>query len=143
MIQLSRLRQLTPIIHKFHKFHNIRHLMPPTITSLHLTTPKYNKIYTDNYDWLVDCGDYYKMGLSAKAIEELSEIVYVKFEPEDTYTEDEVMVVIESVNAVADIKTPYDCQIIEKNSALEEDFSTLNSDPECEEHSWILKIKKI
>jgi len=102
-----------------------------------------NKDYTENYEWLVKCGDYYKMGLSAKAIEELSEIVYVEFEPEDTYKKDELIVIIESVKAVSDIKAPYDCQIIEKNSQLVDDFDTLNSNPECEEQSWILKLQKI
>ena len=140
MLNLKNLRRLTPVISKFR---NIKY--PKLIArQLHMTRPLHNnKDYTENYEWLVDCGDYYKMGLSAKAIEELSEIVYVEFEPEDTYKEDEVIVIIESVKAVSDIKAPYDCQIIEKNSQLVDNFDTLNSDPECEEQSWILKLKPL
>lgn len=101
------------------------------------------KIYTDNHDWLVDCGKYYKLGISHHALEELSEVVYVEFNIENEYQQDDTMVAIESVKAVADIKAPFDCEIIEKNEALEEDFSCLNEDPECEHSSWILKLKKI
>lgn len=139
MLNLTNLRHLTPFISNF------CHIRPPKLTTrqFHITPPLRNKVYTKNYEWLLDCGDYYKMGLSTKAIEELSEIVYVEFESEDTYKKDELIVIIESVKAVSDIKAPYDCQIIEKNSPLVDNFETLNSDPECEENSWILKLRKI
>ena len=53
------------------------------------------------------------------------------------------MVVIESVKAVADIKAPFDCKVLEKNIILEDDFSCLNENLKCEDNSWILKLKKI
>ena len=110
---------------------------------LHNTRCIQQKIYTENHDWLLDCGEYYKMGISNQALEELSEVVYVEFDSENNYQQDDTMVAIESVKAVADIKAPFDCKVIEKNIVLEDDFSCLNSDPECEDNSWILKLKKI
>ena len=111
--------------------------------NLHISRSLAQKIYTENYDWLLDCGDHYKMGISEKALEELSEVVYVEFESETNYTQEDIIVAIESVKAVSDIKAPFDCEVIEKNIALEDDYSHLNSEPECEENSWILKLKKI
>lgn len=135
------LRSLTNLISnpKFNrqivtKIRNI-YATPPSNTS--------NKIYTENHDWLIDCGKYYKLGISNQALEELSEVIYVEFYPENEYQEDDTMVAIESVKAVADIKAPFDCEIIEKNENLEDDYSCLNENPECEHLSWILKLKKL
>ena len=78
---------------------------------LHNTRCIQQKIYTDNHDWLMDCGEYYKLGISHHALEELSEVVYVEFDAENKYQQDDTMVVIESVKAVADIKAPFDCKV--------------------------------
>ena len=44
-------------------------------------------------------------------------IIYVEFYPENNYELDDTMVAIESVKAVADIRAPFNCEIIEKNEA--------------------------
>ena len=119
------------------------HATPPNISANNSEENNNKKIYTENHDWLIDCGKYYKLGISNQALEELSEVVYVEFFPENEYQQDDTMVAIESVKAVADIKAPFDCEIIEKNEDLEDDFSSLNENPECEHSSWILKLKKL
>lgn len=118
------------------------HATPPNVSGNN-NQENNNKIYTENHDWLLDCGKYYKLGISNQALEELSEVVYVEFYPENNYELDDTMVAIESVKAVADIKAPFNCEIIEKNEALEEDYSCLNENPECEHSSWIVKLKKL
>lgn len=121
------------------------HATPPNVSAKNSQENNNNntKIYTENHDWLLDCGKYYKLGISNQALEELSEVIYVEFYPETNYELDDTMVAIESVKAVADIRAPFNCEIIEKNEALEEDYSCLNENPECEHSSWILKLKKL
>lgn len=138
------LRTLSRVIFspKFNRqiFTNLRNIHT---TSLNKNVNDNVKIYTENHDWLLDCGNYYKLGISNQALEELSEVIYVEFNLDNEYQQGDTMVAIESVKAVADINAPFECQIIEKNEALEEDYSSLNENPECEHSSWILKLKKI
>ena len=54
------------------------------------------------------------------------------------------MVIIESIKAAESIEAPYDCILLENNNLLEDNLdNTINLDPECEDNSWIVKIKKL
>lgn len=103
-----------------------------------------NKTYTQDKDWLLNCGNHYKIGLSEEASKELGELVYIEFinNNNDIINKDEELVIIESIKAAAEIKAPFDCIIDEQNIKLEENIDIVNDNPECENNSWILKIKK-
>jgi len=101
-----------------------------------------SKIYTDSDEWI----SKEKMGITKYAIEQLNEIIYLEFQRDkgEKLEKGEDMVVIESIKAAESIEAPYDCILLENNELIENDLdNTINLDPECEQNSWIVKIKKL
>ena len=103
------------------------------------------KIYTNNEEWLYETYEATKMGISSKAISELSELVYIEFlhEKGNVINENEDIVVIESVKATDSIKAPYDLVLLGNNEKIEENLEIINNDPENVDTSWFVKIDKI
>lgn len=104
--------------------------------------------YTESQEWLYYHRDYTKMGITKKAIEEMSDLVYLDFSCKkgDIVRKDEELVNLESVKTVESINSPYDCVILDINNKLTEpviNLDTINKNPECIENSWIIKIDKI
>ena len=97
----------------------------------------YNKVYTDSEEWISNN----KIGISKYGLEQLSEIIYLEFSCEegDNINKGEDIAIIESVKAAESIETPYDCIILENNINLD----IINNNPECDDNSWIVKIKKL
>ena len=111
------------------------------------TTPVFKKKeYTDTEEWHYTTNDHIKIGLSNNAIEKLGELVFIEFqnEPGDLLGKGDEPVSIESVKAVNGIIVPFDCILVENNEIhLDlENLENLNENPECEENSWIIKVKK-
>ena len=101
-----------------------------------------SKIYTDSEEWI----SKEKIGITKYALEQLNEIVYLEFQRDqgDKLEKGEDMVIIESIKAAESIEAPYDCILLENNNLLEDNLdNTINLDPECEDNSWIVKIKKL
>ena len=102
------------------------------------------KVYLDTHEWFVRENKEIKLGLSAKAIELMNDIVYVEDEidTQQVFNKGEPVLVIESVKAVSEIYTPAKCKILEINQNLLEDLGELNENPEKEDN-WILKLEEI
>ena len=102
------------------------------------------KVYLDTHEWFVRQNKEIKLGLSAKAIELMNDIVYVEDEidTQQVFNKGEPLLVIESVKAVSEIYTPAKCKILEINQNLLEDLGELNENPEKEDN-WILKLEEI
>ena len=127
---LSRLRTLT---------------CSPLTRSLHITKTLPNKKeYTESEEWLLNTPEYTKIGLSKIAVEQLGELVFIEYvnEPSDILEQGDEPVSIESVKAVAGINIPFDCELLENNEVHIDNLDHLNDNPECEENSWIIKVKK-
>lgn len=127
---LSRLRTLTCI---------------PLTRSLHVTKTLPNrKEYTESEEWLLNTPEYTKIGLSKSAVEQLGELVFIEYvnEPGDILEQGDEPVSIESVKAVAGVNIPFDCELLENNEVHIDNLDHLNDNPECEENSWIIKVKK-
>ena len=103
-----------------------------------------SKEFTDSEEWLLHTPEYTKIGLTKNAVEQLGELVFIDYlnEPGDSLEKGEESVTIESVKAVNGIILPFDCKIVENNEAHLDDLDNLNENPECEENSWIIKVKK-
>ena len=103
-----------------------------------------SKEFTDSEEWLLNTPEYTKIGLTKNAIEQLGELVFIEYlnEPGDSLEKGEEPVNIESVKAVNGIILPFDCKIVENNETHLDDLENLNEHPECEENSWIIKVKK-
>ncbi|WOI55787.1 glycine cleavage system protein GcvH [Palleronia sp. LCG004] len=89
--------------------------------------------FTEEHEWLRpedDEENVVTVGITEHAAEQLGDLVFVELPEEGTTIarEDEV-VVIESVKAASDIMAPCDGEIIEVNTALEENPSLVNEDP--------------
>lgn len=96
--------------------------------------------YTEEHEWLLAEDDVYIVGITAHATEQLGDLVFVELPEEGiTVTKDDEIVVIESVKAASDILAPIDGEIVEVNTALADDPSLANSDPEGE--GWFFKIR--
>lgn len=103
------------------------------------------KTYTDSGEWLLKINDYYKIGLTENSANELGELVYMEFDKDigELVVNQEDLVIIESVKASASVLAPFDCEVIGHNNQLVDNLETVNENSECEDSSWIIKVRKI
>ena len=84
----------------------------------------YNKrVYTDTDEWIHHTnGGEAQIGITANAIEQLNEVVYIEYqlEPGDKAEKGDDLVIIESVKATEAIQAPFDMVLVENNESLEE-----------------------
>ena len=102
------------------------------------------KVYLDTHEWFVRENKEIKLGLSAKAIELMNDIVYVEddIDTQNVFNKGVPVLTIESVKAVSEMYSPVKCKILEINEDLLEDLSKLNENPEKEDNC-ILKLEEI
>ena len=82
----------------------------------------------------------WRMGLSAFAIEALTDLVFVELpEVGRQVTASESFGEVESVKAVSDLYSPVDGQVVEVNGEIVDQLETLSSDPY--EAGWLVKIQ--
>lgn len=98
-----------------------------------------NLKYTKTHEW-VRIEDVIVMGITDHAQHELTDIVYIDDYPEidSEITKGQVIAVIESVKAVADVYAPVSGILKEVNGDLENAPESLNSAPY---DAWIAKIE--
>ena len=78
--------------------------------------------FTEEHEWLRVEGDLVVVGITDHASEQLGDVVFVELpEPGRQVTKDDEVAVIESVKAASDILAPVDGEIVEVNSALEDE----------------------
>ena len=96
--------------------------------------------FTADYEWARVDGDIATIGITDYAQDQLGDLVYVEL-PETglSVTAGQEVVVIESVKAAGDIKSPFNGTIIEVNEALGDEPEKVNEDPTGE--GWIYRIQ--
>jgi len=96
--------------------------------------------YSEEHEWVTLDGDLAIVGITAHAAEQLGDIVFIEQKEEgDEFECGDEIGVIESVKAASEIYAPVDGEVVEANSILENNPSTLNESPESD--AWIYKIK--
>ncbi|UGU14340.1 glycine cleavage system protein GcvH [Sinomicrobium kalidii] len=96
--------------------------------------------YTKDHEWVRIEGDIATVGVTDFAQSELGDIVYVEVETlDETLEKDEVFGTVEAVKTVSDLFLPLSGEIVEFNTALEEEPEKVNSDPYND--GWMIKIK--
>ena len=97
--------------------------------------------YDKEHEWAKDNGDgTVTMGITDHAQELLTDIVFVELPDVGKKVEQmKPMAVVESVKSVSDVYAPASGEIIEVNTALEDEPEIINSDPFA--GGWICKIK--
>lgn len=96
--------------------------------------------YTADHEWASLDQDIVTIGITDFAQDQLGELVYVEL-PE-TGIEVNVgqeVVVIESVKAAGDVKSPVKGTVVEVNSALNDDPEKVNADPTGE--GWFYRVR--
>jgi glycine cleavage system H protein len=98
-----------------------------------------NAGYSKEHEWVRKEGDGYAYGITDHAQDQLSDIVYVELpDPGESFTGGDVVGVVESVKAAADLYLPISGEITEVNENLLDNPEIINSDPYGE--GWILKL---
>jgi len=96
--------------------------------------------YSTDHEWVRIEGDIAVVGITDHAQEQLGDVVFIDLP--DVGAEMEKggdAAVVESVKAASDVIAPLTGEVIEVNSALEDDPAKVNADAEGD--GWFLKIK--
>ena len=96
--------------------------------------------FTKEHEWVRVEGDVATVGISDHAQEALGDIVFAEVpEAGRTVSKGDDAAVVESVKAASDVYAPVGGEVVEGNSALGDDPSLINRDPEGE--GWFFKIR--
>lgn len=97
-------------------------------------------LYSKDHEWLRVEDDTCVLGITTYAQEELGEIVFVDLpDTGEAFSASDEVGTIESVKAVAEVYTPVSGEVIEVNSALEDEPEKVNDDPHGD--GWLLKLR--
>ena len=104
-----------------------------------MNTPKGFK-FTKTDEWVQVDGNTAIIGISDFAQAQLSDIVYIEFNKEagESIDKGQVLAIIESVKAAADVNSPISGKVIEVNESLSDTPEVLNEDPY--ENGWLFKV---
>lgn len=96
--------------------------------------------YADSDEWFAVAGDVVTIGITDYAQDQLNDIVYVEFkDPGDAVEASGSFGEVESVKAASELYSAVAGEIIEVNSALEDEPEVVNADPYGA--GWMVKIR--
>jgi glycine cleavage system H protein len=96
--------------------------------------------YLDSHEYARIDGDIATIGITAFAVDQLGDIVFVELPEEgDTITQLETFGNVESVKAVEELVAPVSGIVLEQNTAILDSPEAIAEDPYGE--GWFLKIK--
>ena len=99
-----------------------------------------NLKYTKDHEWLRVEGHNAFVGVTDFAQSELGDIVFVEVETVgETLQKEDVFGTIEAVKTVSDMFMPVEGEVIEFNTAIEDNPDIVNKDPYGK--GWMIKIK--
>jgi glycine cleavage system H protein len=101
-------------------------------------------LYAKTHEWVrveeAEGGKTATVGLSAHAIEALTDLVYLELpEPGTAVRAGEPFGEVESVKAVSDIYSPVDGEVVESNRPITERLERLAEDPYGD--GWLVRIR--
>lgn len=95
--------------------------------------------YTKEHEWIRVEGDVAYVGITDYAQNELGEIVYLEIETVgEKLAEGEVFGTVEAVKTVSELFMPVSGEVLELNSALENEPELVNNDPYGA--GWMVKL---
>ena len=96
--------------------------------------------YSDSHEYVRMDGEIATVGISAYAIDQLGDVVFMELPEEgDLIEKGESFGSVESVKAVEDLKAPITGTVIECNKEILEETEKLSEDPYIE--GWLLKVR--
>jgi glycine cleavage system H protein len=97
-------------------------------------------LFTDQHEYAKVENGVAQIGISDYAQEQLGDITYIELpQVGDSVSKGDSLAVIEAVKAASDLYAPVSGEIVEVNSALEDNPELVNQD--CFGQGWIIKIK--
>lgn len=96
--------------------------------------------YTKDHEWVTVHGDIVTVGITKYAAEQLGDVVFIEFPGVgDSFEQGKNFAVVESTKTAADVYAPVSGEVVEVNTALDENWETMDADPEGA--GWIAKLK--
>jgi len=96
--------------------------------------------YLDSHEYVRVEGDTATIGISAFAVDQLGDIVFVELpDIDETLEKGETFGTVESVKAVEDMYAPVSGKVIEQNTAVVDAPETIVEDPYGA--GWLLKVQ--
>ncbi len=96
--------------------------------------------YLDSHEYVRLEGEIATIGISAFAIDQLGDIVFLELpDVGDAVEKGETFGNVESVKAVEDLKSPVSGTVVERNEVMVETPEQLTEDPYGE--GWLLKVR--
>lgn len=96
--------------------------------------------FTADHEWLKLDGDVATVGITAHAVEQLGDLVFVQLpEVGAAVTKGGGAAVVESVKAASDVYAPLDGEVVEINQSIVDDPSIVNADPVG--RGWFFKLR--
>jgi len=99
-------------------------------------------LYTEEHEYLKPAGEegVFLVGVTDYAQGELGDVVFIELpEAGASFDKMEAFGTIEAVKAVSDLYCPVKAEVLEVNSALDEEPAVVNSDPYGD--GWMIKIR--
>ena len=97
-------------------------------------------LYTEHDEWIKIEGDVALIGITAYAAESLGDLVHIEMPEEgDSFDAGDAVVEVESVKAVAEIYTPWACEVVAINADLDGEEEQVNEDPFGA--GWLVKVR--
>ena len=96
--------------------------------------------YSEEHEWISIDGDIGTIGITDYAQEQMGDVVYVELPEIGAVVEkDGEMATIESVKAASEIFAPVSGEVVEVNSALDDEPALINGAAEA--GGWIVKLR--
>ncbi len=96
--------------------------------------------YSEEHEWISVDGDVGTVGITDYAQEQMGDVVYVELpEVGRTVEKDGEMATVESVKAASEIFAPVSGEVVEVNTALDDEPALINSAAEA--GGWIVKLR--
>ena len=96
--------------------------------------------YTKEHEWIRVDGDLATVGISRHAQEQLGDIVFVELpEAGRQVSQGGPLAVVESVKAASDVYAPISGEVVETNSAIQDDPGLVNRS--AEDEGWFCKLR--
>jgi glycine cleavage system H protein len=96
--------------------------------------------YSDSHEWHRLAGDVLTLGITRHAVDMLTDVTYVQVKPVGTRVNaGQAIGEVESVKATSDVYSALAGEIVEVNTALNDDPSLVNTDPYGK--GWLCRLK--
>jgi glycine cleavage system H protein len=96
--------------------------------------------FTKDHEWINLDGDIATVGVTAYALKQLGDLVFVEVPDEGRMlSKGDEAAIVESVKAASEVYAPVTGEVIEGNAAIADDPATVSGDPA--EDGWFFKIR--